>query len=162
RDRKRQPHVHADRVILELHVHEIAQPRVLDHRWIDLVDLLVGHAVDGCVEVDVFTAAQLQMEPGPELDERADLAAAPDEDAPLRGPMDAGDELQQRALARSIAPDEADRLSMADAERDVAQRPQLLALFAAVAMEEGQELRLQIAGSVLPQPVPLRHVTQID
>ena len=61
------------------------------------------------------------MEPGAELEQRADAALRPD--AAGRRLDDPGDQPQQRRLAGPVAADESDRLAASDVGRDVTQRP---------------------------------------
>jgi hypothetical protein len=61
------------------------------------------------------------VEPGTDFEEAADAAA--DHDAPLGGLGDSRQDLQQRALAGSVAADDSDNLAFADFEGDVPQRP---------------------------------------
>jgi hypothetical protein len=61
------------------------------------------------------------MEPCTKLEQRAD--PAPDLDATLCRLDDPRDDSEQRALARAVAPDEAEPASGGDGEGDVAQRP---------------------------------------
>ena len=67
-------------------------------------------------------------------------------DAPGGRLQRAADDLQQRRLARAVAPDDADRLAARDVEADVAQRPELAVVLAAR------------AGEHLLQPVARRRV----
>ena len=82
--------------------------------------------VDRGVQEHVLAAGQLGMKPDAELDHRRDPRVPRDEQAPARRPVNGGDELQERALARSVAPDQADRFAAVDPQRDLLQRPELL------------------------------------
>ena len=161
-DGETEPHLHPRRVILQRHVHEVAQPRVVHDGGVESFDRGTRQAVDGRVEEDVFAAAQLRMEADAQLDERADARPARDPDVAAGRLVDPGDELQQRALPRSVAADHADRLPLADRDRHVAQGPQLVPGFPAILVEQAEEAHLQLAGAVAPQPIPLGYVVQLD
>ena len=85
-----------------------------------LRDLALREPEHDAVDEDVLAAGDLGMKPGAELDERRDAAAAPSRAA--RRLRDAGDELQQRALARPVAADDAERAPARHGERDILQR----------------------------------------
>ena len=59
---------------------------------------------DRAVEVDVLAARELRVEPGAELEQRGH--AAVDADGAVVGPVDAGQALEQRALARAVVADD--------------------------------------------------------
>ena len=70
------------------------------------------------VEDDVLARGQLEVEADPELDEGRQPAGHPDR--PGVGAVDAGEQLQQRALAGAVAADDAEELALADLEGDAA------------------------------------------
>ena len=76
RDREREPHVHAARVVLHRRVDEALDLGEGD----DLVelarDLRAAHAENRAVQENVLAAGQLRMKPGADFEQRAD---APDE-----------------------------------------------------------------------------------
>ncbi len=121
RHREREPHAHAGRVALDGRVEEALHAREVD----DLVeargDLGAPHAEDRAVEVDVLAARELGVEAGAHLEQAADAAAQLD--APRRRLGDARQDLEQRALARAVAADDAEHLAAPHLEVDVAQRP---------------------------------------
>src|SRR5207245_2685884 len=86
-------------------------------------DLAPRHAEDGAVEEDVFPAGQLGMEPGPDFQKAADLAAQLD--AAGRRLGDAAEDLQEGRFAGAVAADDAHDLPRLDLEGNVAQGPQL-------------------------------------
>ena len=90
--------------------------------------------VDGAVQEDVLAAAEVGVEAGAELEQRADPAA--DGDAPGRRLDDPGDQPQQRRLAGAVAADEADGLTGLDRERDVVERLDVLRVGAAAEDEQ--------------------------
>src|SRR5262249_41378158 len=84
-----------------------------------VADLTLREAEHDSVDVDVFAAGDLRMESGAELDECADTSVHAHRAARRFG--DAGNELQRRALPRSVAADAAVRRAFRNAERDVGQ-----------------------------------------
>src|SRR5262245_44905613 len=117
RNGESQSHLHAGRVVLQRHVHEVLEPRVLDDGWVQALDVFPRKAVNRRIQVDVFLTRQLNVEADAKLDQRADTGAVRHEQPPGCRTVNAGHELQQRALAGSVAPDQAYRLSLADLER---------------------------------------------
>jgi hypothetical protein len=113
-DGEREPQVHAARVVLDRRVDEALDLGEGD----DLVelahDLVALHAEHGAVQKDVLASAQLRVEAGADLEQRADAAA----DARVAGRRlgDAREQLQQRALACAVAADDADGLAARDLE----------------------------------------------
>ena len=71
-------------------------------------------------------AGQLRVEADAELDERGEPAG--DLDPARVGAVDAGEQFQQRALARAVAADDAEELALADLEGDPVERAQLAVL----------------------------------
>ena len=64
-------------------------------------------------------------------------------------PVDAGDQLQQRALAGTVAADEPDRLAAFDPHRDVPERPELLDGLTLLRVKQAQEADLQLHRGVV-------------
>jgi hypothetical protein len=116
--------VHAARVPLHRRVDE---PLDLGERH-DLVeladDLLAMHAEDRAVEEHVLAPGQIRMESRTDLEQRAD--ATLDRRTSRRRRRDAGEQLEQRALAGAVSSDEAERLAVRHVERDVTERPELI------------------------------------
>src|SRR5438309_1826477 len=114
RHRERQAHVHAARVPLDRGINELLH---LGEGY-DLVelagDLRLLHAQDGAVQENVVPTRQLGMESGSDFEQRS--YAAPDLYTAPGGLGDAGQNLQQRALARAIAADDPDHFSALDLE----------------------------------------------
>src|SRR5262249_53398394 len=79
--------------------------------------------VNRAVHVDVLAAREIGVEARAELEQRGDVPA--DLEPAARGSEDAGDQTEQRRLARPVSADHADRLPGLDLERDVADRPDL-------------------------------------
>lgn len=123
-DREPQPHVHARRVPLDRRVEERLDPRELDDARQLRRDLPLAHAENGAAQEHVLPSRELGVEAGPDLDERGEAAVDRDAAAGRRG--DAGQQLQQRALARAVRADDAERGAARHVERHVAQRPERL------------------------------------
>ena len=86
-------------------------------RVVSLPELLGGHAQQRGVDADVVTAGQSGAEPDAELDERRDETLH----LHLAGVLavDAGHDLQQRALAAAVRADDAEELTAPNLERHV-------------------------------------------
>jgi len=115
--REREPHPHPVAVALHRCVEEAVDLGERD----DLVEAaghLGGtHPEDRAAEVDVLEPGELGVEPGADLEEGAD---APDQvDVPVAGRGDPTEDLEQRALARAVAADDAHRFTALHVEPDV-------------------------------------------
>ena len=133
RDREAESHRHARGVVLELEVDELLQLGEGDDLVEALARLGAREAHHHRVDDDVVARGEVGVEADAELDERrqpalhAHLAAV--------GPVDAGEALQQRALARAVAADDAEELALLDGDVDVAQRVELLERARAAGMQ---------------------------
>src|SRR5262245_22715266 len=116
-----QPQAHARRIALDRSVDELLHAREGDDRVEALLDLALLHSQDGAVQVDVLAAGELVVEPGPDLEQRGDAPFHLDLAQGRVG--DPREDLEQRALARAVAPDDADDLADIHVEGDVTQRP---------------------------------------
>ena len=85
-----------------------------------LVDLPRRHAEQHRSRPDVLPAGGFHLEPGDELEHRADVTLGRHASALRR--IDAGDHLEQRALPGAVVADEADALAGAYRQRDILQR----------------------------------------
>ena len=103
-----QPHVHAARVALDRRVEELLDLGERDDLVELAVDLGPAHAEDRAVEVDVLAAGQLGMKAGADLEQRCRRGRGSPR-SPSRRLGDAREDLQQRALARAVAADDARR-----------------------------------------------------
>ena len=121
-DREGQPHVHPARVALHRHVDEVADLGEGDDRLELGSDLRAAHPEDRAVEEDVLAARELLVEARADLEQRAEAARDPGV-ARGRG-HDPRQDLEQRALARAVEPDDPDRLAAGDLEAHVPQRPE--------------------------------------
>ena len=102
------------------------------------------------------------MKPDAQLDHRADPRAARHQQPPARRPVNRGNQLQERALARSVPADQADRFAVLDPQRDVLQRPELLDRLPVAAMQQAEEPDLQLDRRVVPEQEPLRDGLRVD
>ena len=113
RNRKPQPHVHAGGVVLDRNVDEVFESRIAHDVVIDGFRLRTAQSVNSGIQEHVLAAGQLPMKADAQLDHGRDLRVPGDEQASGGWPMNRGDELQEGALARSVAADQADRFAWA-------------------------------------------------
>jgi hypothetical protein len=113
---------HAARVTLDGCVEESLELGEVDDLVESSLDLGAPHPEDRAVQVDVLPSRQLRMKARPHLEQRAD--AAGDLGPPGRRFGDAGQDLQQRALAGAVVANQPDHVAVANFERHVAQCPQ--------------------------------------
>src|SRR5689334_11255774 len=116
RDGECEAHVHAARVVLDSCVEELRHLRELDYLVEALADLCALHPQDRAVEEDVLAPGQLRVEAGSHLQQAG--YAPTKSDPPSRRFGDAGQYLQQRALACAVAPDDSQYLALTNLERD--------------------------------------------
>ena len=110
RHRKREPHLHAARVAFDGSIEKLADVGE-SHDLIELLlDLRPPHAEDGTAHVHVFAAGELGMESGARLEERADSTLDPH--PAFRRGDDAGQDLEQGALARAVSADDPDDFAL--------------------------------------------------
>src|SRR5581483_6678478 len=124
-DREGQAHVHPARVALDRRVDETLDLCEAD----DLVELpehlTLPHPEHRAVEEDVLAPGEVGVEARADLDQRPHAPLYVD--VALGGLRDPGQDLQQRALAGAVPPDEAHDFSLRDFEGDVLQRPDVVA-----------------------------------
>src|SRR6185369_5203453 len=90
-------------------------------------------------------------EAGTETEQARDLAAH--DDGTLGRPHDPGQDLEQRALAGPVRPDDAERLAVAELDRDVTQRPEALRRSTQHEVRDGRaDRRLPVEPEVVPDP----------
>ena len=120
---KGQPHVHAGRIRLHRPVDELADVG----KGLDVGkaagDFLTAHAQDGAIEVDVLAPGKLRVEARPQLQQRGHTTA--DFHMAVGGGERAAEDLQQGALAGTIAADDAHGFATAHGEVQPLQRPEL-------------------------------------
>ena len=152
------PHVHAGGIGLDRRVDEVLHLRELDDLVEAVPDLLVGQAEHDAVDEDVLAAGDLGVEAGAQLDQRRD--AAINGDRALGGPGDAGDALEQRALAGAVAADHTVGAALRHRERHVAQRLEGFVRLQVAEQAAVQDRRLERRELLLLRvaPVDLRDV----
>ena len=159
RDGEGQAHIHSATVALDRRVEEFLDLGKGDD-LIELArDLLPAHAEDRAIQEDVLATGQFGVKAGADLEQAADAAAQPH--PPLGRLGDAAEDLEQRALAGSVAADDADDLALLDLEADILQRPEFLDLVALndlSAVEEISRLAHEIA-RLAPNDVTQRRIT---
>jgi hypothetical protein len=150
RDREGQPHVHAAGVPLHRCADEVADLGEGDDGVELARDLGFAHAQDRAVQKDVLASGQFAVKAGAHL-QQATQAAVDESLAPGRL-RHAGEDLQQRALARAVQAQDADVLTLADLEGDVVQRPELLSRrLRAVATPAAEDACHNVAQGVGPR-----------
>ncbi len=107
RNRKSETHVHAGGVPLDRRVDEPFDAGEFDDVGELGRDLAAAHAKDRGAQEDVLATGQFRMKAGTDLDERRQPPVDRHTAAGRRG--DAGQQLEQRALASAVPPDDADR-----------------------------------------------------
>ena len=124
RDCKAQAGEHARRECLDRLIRETFDFREREDR-VDLAfDLAFRDAVYGAREVDVLHGVELRVETRTELQQGAQTTTRLT--SSLAWPEDASEDLQQRALAASVTPDDAERLARLDLEMHVSKSPEVL------------------------------------
>ncbi len=116
--------LHARRVVLQLELLKVLEFGELDHGVVAGSRLARREPEHDPVERDVVVRREVEVEADAELDEGRHAPARPD--ASRVGPVDAGQALQQRALAAAVASDDAEEFPRGDREVDVLQRVKLL------------------------------------
>ena len=87
-------------------------------------NLLLGHAKDRAVQKDVLAARQLGMKAGAHFQQAG--YSSPQANGSCGRFGDPAEDLQKRALAGPIAPDDSDDFAAFDLEADVFERPEFL------------------------------------
>ena len=122
-DGEGEPGHHPGGVVLQLQVREPLELRELEDGVEALARLPPAEPEQDAVQNHVLSSGHLRVEADAELDERCHPSG---HSHPARvGPVDAGENLQQRALARSVAADDAEELAFVHVERHVLERAQL-------------------------------------
>jgi hypothetical protein len=121
-DREGEPDVHPAGIVLDLRVEEPLDLGEGDDLVEFAVDLVLPHAENRAVQVDVLAARELEVEPGADLEQRGEPAANAGRAAARLG--DPAEDLQERRLARAVPPEDAHDLAGLDLERDVLERPE--------------------------------------
>ena len=161
RDGKAEPHVHAGRVVLDWDVHEVLEPRVRGDAVVDGEGFGPRQSVNRRVQEDVFRPVSSGWKPVPSSIMLAICSAPPDQQMPTGRLVNAGDQLEKRALPRAVSADEGERLSLVDAKRHAAQRPEILAPLPRARAQQAESSHLDLAG-VVAQHEPLREILRLD
>ncbi len=112
--REAKPQAHAARITLDGRVDETLHARELDDRIEFDIDLLLLHPEDGAVQVDVLAPGQFLVKPGADLQKRRDATPRA---YPARGGVgDFREYFEERALAGTVAADDADDLPLVHLE----------------------------------------------
>ena len=125
--REGEPDQHPRGVVLQFQVDEFLELGELDHRVEAAARVSFGVSpIITPLRTTFSRAVSSRLKPTPELDERGQPPGDPDRAGV--GPVDAGEQLQQRALAGAVAADDAEELALADLEGDAVERLQLAVL----------------------------------
>src|SRR5262249_32495603 len=114
--------VHSARVVLNRGFQESFDLGEGDDLVEPAMDLAPFHAEDGAIQIDILPAGQLRVEAGADFQQAAD--AARDLDLALGRLGDAGEDLEQRALAGAVAADDTDHFATVHLEAYVLQGPE--------------------------------------
>ena len=99
------------------------------------------------------------MHAGPELEQPEHPPAG--RDLTLRGLDRSGEQLENRAFARSVWPDDAERLTGRHGETHAVEGPELLMLHGATS-EHGERHALKGAGRLMADDKPLADIAELD
>ena len=151
-----QPHHHAARISLDRLVDEVANLGEGFDVLVALVDLPGGQAKNGAVEVDVVASGEFRVESRAQFEQRRD--APIHRDGSRTGMEYPGHHLEQRALARTILPDDAEGFAAPHLEGDIVQRPEVPVTFDAI---QGHQFPEPVARSVVDR-VALGNTLKLD
>ena len=143
--------VHAAGIALDRGVDELAALGELNDVLHLGVDLLLGHAEDCAVHVDILAPGQLAVKAGADLQHGGHAPVQANPAARRRG--HAGDELQERGLARTVVADDTDALALFDLEAHAVEREELLALVVVLCSDASG--RVLLTAALRPQPLQL-------
>jgi hypothetical protein len=162
RDREPQSHVHAGREVLDWHVDEMFESRIVHDVAIDRFGFLTGQSVDGGIQEHILAAGQLRMKTDPQLDHGRDPGVPRDEQPSAAWSVDGGNQLQERALARSVAANQTHCLAACDPQRHVLQRPELFNRLPVFWAQQTQESYFQLDRRVVSQQELLGDALRLD
>jgi len=121
--REGQAHVHPGRVVLDRRLDEGSDAGEVDDLVELLVDLRLLHAEERPAQIHVFAPRELGVKAGADLEQRRH--ASPDLRPPFGRVRDAGEDLEQRALARAVQANDPEDLAMGNIERYIPERPEM-------------------------------------
>src|SRR2546425_2006413 len=120
--RKSEAHIHPTGVVLNWGIQEPLDFRE-SHNLVKLAfNLIAAHTENRAVEENVFSASQLRMKAGADLEQAAD--ATIDVYFAVGWFGDAGEHFKQSGFARAVASNDADDFTPLDLEGNVAQSPE--------------------------------------
>src|SRR5262249_44552074 len=151
------PAEHARRVVLELLVDEPLQPGEVEDRVEALGDLAARQAHEHAADLDVRACAELGVEADAELDERREPARDP-HGSRVRA-VDAGEHLQERALAAAVRPDDAEELALGNREGHL---PEGVVALVRDPVERVGEVLLEPGALLVRDPERLRDAADLD
>src|SRR5690606_18119966 len=122
---KGQPHLHATAVVLDRCVQEFFNTAEIDNRVKLLANLRTSHTQDCTVEKNILPTGKLRVKASTHFQQRRH--ASVDLKTASTRIRNARQDLQQRAFPRTIPTNDAYRLALPDLERNILQRPELLA-----------------------------------
>src|SRR5688572_15992327 len=124
-NRKPEPRLHATRITLHRCVDEPWDPGELDNLIELLRDLPARHAHDRTLQKNILAPGEIRMKAGRNLDQRSNPPNC--RTTTVRGPHDLREQLEDRRLASTVGPNDAQRLPGIDSKADILQRPELAA-----------------------------------
>ena len=133
--RQSQAQLHARGIMADGQIHEAVHLGEGDDVVIFLADLGARHAEDGAAQIDVLMPGKIFVKTGADFEQHADAAAH--RSGAYRRVGDAGEDLQQRALAGAIMAENADHLALFDVEADIVERPEMGRRLFLLAAESG-------------------------
>jgi hypothetical protein len=120
-----------------------------------------AHAENRAAQIHVLETGQLWMKPRPHFDQGGQPPA--DRDFARRRHRDAGQQLENRALAGTVVTDDAERFALADLKGNVAQGPEFVHAPASQAVERPTQCAARaLRAAVLTYAVPLGHTVQTE
>src|SRR5438874_1394217 len=159
-DGESQPHHHARGIIANGHLQEL--PELAEFR--DLLHLGTDAARRLALEItakrDVFPAVGVPLEAEGDIEERTDPAL--DGARAARRRVDAGQHLEQRALAGAVMTENADAIAVAGAQANVAQSPHLDDGIGSAAKHLPNHEFLQGDAAHLPHPEGKAYMIEFD
>src|SRR4029450_4624716 len=127
------------------------EPGVFGDRVIDSFNLVAGQPMNRSAEKHVLTPRELGMKPDAELDHRPDSRAPGDEQPAARRPVDGRNQLEERALSRSVPAAQPAGPRAIDEKRHVLERPEFLDRLPLLRMKKPEETNLELDGRVVSQ-----------
>src|SRR5437016_623661 len=121
-DREGEPHVHSAGITLDRGIDERFNLGEVDDLVELPLDFRILHSQNAAVEVDVLTPRQIGVKTGSHLDQGAETAIDPHE--ARVGTKDARQDLEERALTRTVGTNDAHDFAAAELKVNVLQSPE--------------------------------------